>query len=312
MKLAPARLILMSSLMLGCLAQPTPNQLTPGDYTLSLEHQNLTRHYQIHIPPSYNASTQMPLVIYLHGGGGSHRTAKLDGLNEQADKHGFILAAPAGTGKLENAFLSWNGGDWNCGTRCGFAHENNIDDVGFISKMIDEIALKASVDKKRVFATGISNGALITIKLACELSEKITAFAPIALIAIPNNCTPTRPVAIMYVHGTKDLCTPFEGGTGTCIGMQANDIASAQAKVEQLKAKINCAKIGTESYKNNSALCTSFACESGTELAFCKVDEMGHAFPSGAQYLPERVIGPVSHDLSFDQIWKFFERNSMK
>ena len=125
------------------------------DYHFSLEHDGLTRKYNVHLPPSYDKNVPTPVVIYIHGGGGDMRAAYMDKVDKAADKFGFILVVPEGTGEVKFGHLrgSWNGGKWSNGECCGSA-----DDVGFISKMIDEVKLKFNIDENRIYATGISNG----------------------------------------------------------------------------------------------------------------------------------------------------------
>jgi polyhydroxybutyrate depolymerase len=298
----------------GCVNQKNnhPTTTEPGTYDFSLVHDNLTRYYRVYVPPGYDPKVPTPVVIYFHGGGGNIRSAEIDGMNKQSDKHGFILVSPAGTGNFGKNMLSWNGGDWDCGNRCGYAQENNIDDVGFISQMIDTTEGNFTIDEKRIYATGISNGALMTMKLACDLSDKIAAFAPVALVAIPENCNPERPVSVMYTQGTSDPCTPFLGGTGKCLILKAENIASTEQKTNFWRARDKCTDNSVISYQNGNATCVSNTCAAKTEVELCTVVGMGHAWPSGSQYLSENLVGPVSYDISADQIWEFFQRNPMQ
>ena len=128
------------------------------------------------------------------------------GLNEKADKEGFIAVYPNGTGRLEQ-MLTWNGG--NC---CGYAMWNNVDDVGFTRALLDDLAKVANVDAKRVFATGMSNGGIMCYRLASELSDRIAAIAPVSGTMGTATCNPKRPVSVMHFHGTDDEFLPFKGG----------------------------------------------------------------------------------------------------
>lgn len=129
-----------------------------ADYVFSLRYNDLTRTYKVHVPPSYNEKVPTPAVLYLHGGGGSLRAAYKDGMDKASDKFGFILVVPAGTGPVPDRLLTWNGGEWKTDRKtekcCGYAAEHNSDDVGFISKVIDEVKGRFTVDKKRVYAAG--------------------------------------------------------------------------------------------------------------------------------------------------------------
>src|SRR4030042_1455717 len=111
----------------------------------------------------------MPLVIVLHGGGGTAQsTAGMTGMNVKADSSGVIAVYPNGNGRVsDEKLLTWNAG--NC---CGYALDNNIDDVGFIRELIDKLEKKLAIDKARIYATGISNGGMMSYRLACELADK--------------------------------------------------------------------------------------------------------------------------------------------
>jgi len=286
--------------------------LSSGDYDFSLEYDGLTRTYKVHVPLSYDQDTSTPLVIYIHGGGGNADSAYFDEMDKTADKFGFILVAPEGTGevKLGKLRASWNGGKWETGECCGDA-----DDVGFISEMVDELRNKFNIDEKRVYATGISNGGLMTNRLACELSDKITAIATIAPAAIPSNCNPSKEIPIMNIHGTGDRCNPFYGGEPSfsfCANVDYTRMMPKQVVDSWIQIN-GCLDKNVIVYENGDANCISYnECDNGVEVRFCKVEGMGHTWPDGSQYLSSSLIGPVSYDISSDQIWEFFEKYKIK
>lgn len=276
-----------------------------------IRHDGLTRKYNVHLPEGYNKKNPSPLVIYLHGGGGSMKAAYQDGLDKASDKFGFILAVPDGTGILPNRLHTWNAGEWNGGDCCGYAYENDVDDVGFISAMIDEIKKKFSVDGKRIYATGISNGAIMSYRLACELPDKITAVAAVAPPAVPSPCLSSGSVSIMQINGTADPAVPFNGGKGGGILGKSFMVAPAQEMVGFWLRMNGCAENQSVTYQKGSATCITYGpCRNGAEVVLCKIEGGGHTWPSGNQYMPENKVGPVSYDLSFDQIWEFFRKQT--
>lgn len=288
----------------------TQNINQPGDYTLFLQHDGLKRKYLLHVPPQYNGTTSLPVVIYLHGSGGNAETAKKDKLNRSADKFGFILLAPEATGesKLGKVRGTWNGGHWDTGTCCGDA-----DDVGFVAQMLDEIEKKLKIDTKRIFATGLSNGGLMTNRLACDLSDRIAAIATVAPAAIPSECHPRRLIPVMDIHGTADTCNPFDGSKPTNpICRNAPYTRMPPQKVLNYWLKANqCSQATEQIYQKGGASCLSYqGCADNAEVVFCKVEGMGHAWPSGME---SKMLGvyPVSYDISTDQIWEFFSRHSL-
>src|SRR5580704_8834959 len=147
--------------VLSFLAMPThADELKPGDHKLALTTGGQGRTYLLHLPPIYDGKRSLPLVIVLHGGGGNAPgAARMTGFSEKADKEGFVVAYPNGSGRLRNRLLTWNSG--NC---CGYALDNSVDDVGFIRALIDALEKTRAIDPTRVYATGMSNGGMMTYR----------------------------------------------------------------------------------------------------------------------------------------------------
>jgi len=290
---------------------PSSSNGGPGDYNFSLQHDGLKRTYTVHVPPSYDPNKKNPIVMYIHGGGGNKESAYLDKLDHASDKHGFILAIPEATGIIKRGKLkgSWNGGRWETGECCG-----NADDVGFISAMIDQLKNDFNVAENKIYATGISNGGLMTNRLGCELSNKIAAITTVAPAAMMSQCNPGRPVPFMDIHGTGDTCNDYNTGEATfpfCASMDYSRMPSHEI-VKNWKEINHCKDSFVQGYHKGAASCIVYnECDGRAEVEFCTVEGMGHAWPSGSQYLPARMVGPVSYDISMDQIWGFFERHPM-
>src|SRR5262249_41276708 len=156
---------------------------------------------------SYDGTRPFPVVLAFHGGGSNAgQMVRFSGLNDKADQAGFLVVYPNGTGRLEQA-LTWNGG--NC---CGYAMLNKVDDGAFVRALLDDLGKVAKVDAKRVYATGMSNGAILAYRLASELSDRIAAIAPVSGPMGTEKCNPTRPVPVLHFHGTDDDFAPFKGG----------------------------------------------------------------------------------------------------
>ena len=278
-------------------------------YAFTLMHDGQAREYEVYLPHSYSADgPKLPLVLYIHGAGGKIKSAYLDGLDEAADQFGFVLAVPLAT-DVKGGFLGtrWNGGKWEGGSCCGKA-----DDIGFISKMIDEVVGKYRINEKRIYATGISNGGLMVNRIACELAHKVAAVSTVAPTAIPEPCLPTRPISVMNIHGTGDPANPFDGGE-VGRGFKVDYRKMPPLEVVAKWVEINgCSNSGKVSYQNGAATCTSYPCNGESELVFCKVEEMGHVYPSGSQYFFKAVVGPVSYDIGHQQVWDFFMKHSLQ
>ena len=178
---------------------------------ISFMHDSLKRSFRIHTPSDFNRNEQLPLVIALHGRGGNARSMILltrKGFNRLSERDRFLVVYPDGIDR------NWNDGrmDEEANDR---AHRDNIDDVGFISALIDSLITDYNVDPKRIYVTGISNGAIMSYRLACELSDKITAIAPVdgnmPLYILPG-CSPSRPISVLAINSTDDPLVPYNGG----------------------------------------------------------------------------------------------------
>lgn len=182
-----------------------------NDHTGSIVFAGLKRTYLVHIPPSHDKMTPVPLVIALHGGKGTGEHMKkhtLGGFNKLSDKEGFIIVYPNGMDK------QWNDGRSKEETKSR-AHKENIDDTGFISALIDTFIKEYNVNPKSVYVTGISNGAIMSYRLACELSDKIAAIAPVdgnlAQNVLPK-CSPSKPISVLAINNVNDPLMPWKGG----------------------------------------------------------------------------------------------------
>jgi len=271
----------------------------------------MERSYIIHLPSDFDIKKQTPVVLALHGGGGkAEGMNKLTGFNKVSDKYGFIVVYPDG---IKN---QWNDG------RNDFYLNAQINDVKFISSLIDTMKLLYNIDSNRVYATGISNGGIMSFRLACELSDKIAAFAPVAA-SMPNNpsyqCKPARHVPIMIIFGSKDPIVPFNGGDISIMGL------SSRGKVIPVKESVNywvsfdgCNNVPAVSEINNidddtkviKSIYSSTASKS--DVIFMLIDGGGHTWPGGLQYLPKLVIGRTSKEIdASEEIWKFFETKTL-
>lgn len=150
----------------------------------SIVHDGVERTFRVHVPPSYDATAATPVVLMFHGGFGSGRQLETSsGMSTIADREGFIAVYPDGTGGVRT---------WNGGACCNPAARDGVDDVGFVDALLDHLESELCVDPARVFSSGMSNGAILSHRLACELSERIAAIAPVAG-TIGVECAPTRP-----------------------------------------------------------------------------------------------------------------------
>jgi polyhydroxybutyrate depolymerase len=198
---------LIVSIAAGMIFQPLPAHAAgSGDRSGTIEVGGRTRSYFVHVPPGYTGKTRVPVVLVLHGATQSAAgVARMSGMSRMADRENFLAVYPTGTSRLGLAPT------WNAGNCCGYALKNNVDDIGFLRALLNRLQTDYAVDPKRIYATGISNGAMMSYRAACELSDQIAAVAPVeGAQNVP--CHPSSPVSVIVFHGTADRLVPFEGG----------------------------------------------------------------------------------------------------
>jgi polyhydroxybutyrate depolymerase len=287
---------------------PTSEPATPAlaqDLSASLSSGGLTRTYLARVPAKSDVRSALPLVIVLHGGSGSgagiRTVTKFDAV---ADANGFVVAYPDGYSN-----------SWNDGRGTTDAEDAGVDDVAFVSALIDDVAARTPIDTRRVYVTGISNGGMMSIRLACQLSGRIAAAAPVAanmpdlLVAA---CAPTRAVPMMFVHGDLDPLLPRAGGV-VPFG-DGSSVLSTTASVAFWNDRNGCSAtpssmstIDTVTDGTSIAYARYAPCTGGAENRFYDVIGGGHTWPGGVQYLPVSTIGRTSGDIDAGQeMWQFF------
>ena len=295
---------------------PGPVSTQPGTYRVQLEHGGRDREYLVHVPPGAGGAS-LPLFVALHGGGGTaERTDDLARLTPIADRDGFLVAFPQGIDK------NWN--DGRTGTRSK-AQKENVDDVGFIRAVIDDIAANLPLDRRRVYAAGISNGALMSSRLACEAADVIAAVGLVVATAPAGFeawCRPGRGVPVIAFLGTKDPLVPFEGGEIEAFVpfIKRGRVVSAEALIGFWVRQNGCdpAPTVTElpdvSTGDHSRVVLSEygGCEEGAGVAFYRVEGGGHTWPGGKQYLTRWLVGYTNRDISASELmWRFFEAHAL-
>lgn len=266
------------------------------------------RSYDLHIPPGATDSRPMPLVIVLHGAGGSGAVAATQtGFSREADRGGFVVAYPDGTDQ-PRPFLKALGKPglltWNAGRCCGYAMESRVDDVGFLRAMVGEIERGNRIDRKRVYATGISNGAMMAYRLACEASDLVAAVGAVAGVVV-TPCTPRTPVSVIQIHGAADENVPLNGG----VGRKSITRTHYPAVAESLKLWTAADGCKAEPERSDAAplvhLTDYRPCRNDTEVVYYLIDGGGHSWPGGERMAS--FLDPPSPAIAATPlIWRFF------
>jgi polyhydroxybutyrate depolymerase len=232
------------------------------------------------------------------------------GLNEKSDQAGFIAVYPNGTGPGDRA-LTWNGG--NC---CGYAMLNKVDDVAFTRALLGDLAKDVRIDPKRVYATGMSNGAIMVYRLASELSDRIAAVAPVSGPMGTKTCHPQRPVSVLHFHGTNDEFAPFIGGKGKR-SLSGTDFYSVEHSVNAWIRADGCSNtpvtIKEPDRARDGTTVTRLVYGGGredSEIVLIVIDGGGHTWPGRQPRL--NFLGKSTKNISSnDVMWQFFEKHPM-
>lgn len=278
----------------------------------SLKYENITRDYFVHIPP--NKKDRLPLVINLHGGGSHGRgQEEFSNMDKTADTYGFYVVYPNGTGKSKNRLLTWN-----AGICCGYAQEKNIDDVGFISKVMDAVIKDYPIDATRVYVTGMSNGAMMAYYLAEKLPERIAAIAPVAAGVMPQTGKTLKPMPIMHIHSVDDPRAIYQGGLGP--NFPGTNHRAMHANIDQLLA--SWANINGCSSERKQVDLRTYQKDKKSHIAHkyvyqdCKqapvilwqLEKSGHVWPGGRQNYKERTLGESTRVINAnEEMWLFFK-----
>ena len=275
----------------------------------SFELDGHAREYLLYAPA--NLTGPRPLVLVLHGGGGTHRNmARMTHgrWQELADRHGFLVAYPNALDRM------WDFGE-------GVVSENldvRVDDLAYFREVIARIMASGKVDPDRVFSTGISRGGQASYFLACHLPGTIRAIAPVTMplpAFLEDDCRNGPPVGLVLINGTADPLVPYDGGDIRVFRRKRGKVLSTDRTIALWRLRNGCADApdtvenidrpgdATTVARSDWTACT------GAPVTLYRVEGGGHTWPSGRQYLGRRLVGEVSHDIDgAEEIWRFFAR----
>lgn len=258
---------LAAVLLLGSLTT-APASANPGDPPGALTFGGLQRTYLVHAP----AGPPNGLVINLHGAGmtGGDQAAAT-GYNGVADQYGFVVAYPDGID------LSWADG-----RGASVPDRQGVDDVGFLSALIDRLSAEYGIPQGRVFVTGMSAGAFMANRLACDRADLVSAVAPVAgTLGSGVGCAPSRPVSVLEIHGTADSVVPFGGGPMVGRG-GASEIISAPAMAERWRQADGCGPFVEQAAYGDVQQAVAAGCAAGTQVVLTRVNGGGHTWLADA------------------------------
>jgi len=307
------QLLLLFVFVISC--APAANMRSDLSSSIQLKKLDINgkeRTYFLHLPHAYRSEAKLPLVIVLHGGGkgNGHTPGKYLGFTALADMKGFVVVYPNGIDD------HWNDGR---GVTYRGASDNSVDDVGFISQLIDKLIKVYKVDSHKVYVTGISNGGIMTLRLGCEISSKLAAIAPIAA-NIPKNimnaCKPDAPLPILLMDGTDDHVVPYNGGYVHFLWRKMGEVVSTKETILFWVRHNHCnvtakekelpdidltdgSRVTVTTYANPKNRCN---------VILYTIHGGGHTLPGSN--IPDRplLLGKKNKDINgAEVIWQFFQ-----
>lgn len=330
---------------LQCLAQALWAQETKEKITVD----DVDRNFMVRLPKGYDATKHYPVVILLHGmSQDADDMERLTRFDELADKDGIIAVYPiamhgrwnvgvrpqqaqrpmgmgpgrrgryGGGGYPGGGYPGGGGGGYPGGQRPQGQDPSEdhratpADDIAFFNQMLDQLATKFSVDTKRIYAAGLSEGGFMSMRVGCALSDRIAAVAVLGA-AMPKTmiCVPTRPVPLVMINGTSDPIVPYGGGTEhnrNLAVISVEDSAKAWARIDRCAEKPDKSKLRPQAKGGMETKVDTYnGCQHDAQVVLYSVKGAGNTWPGGEQYEAEKTIGKTSQDLNADEvIWSFF------
>ncbi len=263
-------------------SDPAPAPASATRITKTLTVDGLARTYTLHLPPGHSgaSASALPLVIAMHGGGGSRGQFEASSqLTPAAESARVAVMYPDGTATGLLGLLTWN-----AGLCCGSAVSANVDDVTFLRAAIDDAVANHKLDARRVYATGHSNGGMMAYRLACDLADRVAAIAANASVTVANPCSPSRPVPVLHMHSKLDRNVPLEGGVG--VGPSGVNYPALMPTLLAWATRNGCATQAPQpevTTQANAFVRTRWRdCAGQVEVDYYLTEDGGHSWPGGS------------------------------
>ena len=296
-------------------SQPAPvasdikatDELKPGDYTFSIKVDDSIRWFKVHVPSQYNSKKPIPLMFALHGGVGDMNTQSNDKYYHQITKSesaNYVIVFPNGYSPFQSGKIA----TWNAGACCGPARDNKADDVKFIKMIIDQLKKQLNIDASKIFSNGMSNGGMMSYRLACELSDVFKGIAAVAGTDNTLECNPKNPISILHIHAENDDHVLFNGGLGPkALNSKAETTFNSVSDTIKKWVKINhCPEKAERILNVDGAYCDLYSpCKNNTQVKLCVTKTGGHSWPGGEK--PRGTTESSKAISATDEIWSFLK-----
>lgn len=281
-----------------------------GLFDIVIESNKIERNFLIYIPKGYRQEEALPVVLFFHGGGGSRyyqANPETYNLLSLAEEKKFIAIFPNGYSLFKDGKL----GSWNAGDCCSMARDKKIQDVQFTKDILASVRNRLSVDERRIYASGMSNGAMMAYRLACEMSDTFAAIAAVAGTDVTKQCNPKHPVSILHIHAKNDTHVLFDGGAGKDAFKNkgaVTEFPSVYQTINSWRTKNGCSERYDTLWRNDKGYCErTEKCSQGVQVQLCVSTDGGHSWPgsSASMVNPEKEASSKSF-LANEVIWSFF------
>jgi polyhydroxybutyrate depolymerase len=282
-----AVVLLLSLAACGGSKAPSGAPAAPAVQHRTIDVGGTTRSYRLYTPPSLDRGRAAPLVMVLGGVGNS--AEDMVGATEfdrVAETGTFVVAYPDGLHQT-----------WNAGYCCLGRATGGPDDVAFLTRLIDDVGTGQKLDQARIYAVGVSAGAMMAYRLGCEMAGRIAAVGSVAGAMILDDCHPAKPVSVIEIHGTADGLVPYQGGETA--GGATQESPPTPAVAQRWADLDHCPAPATDT----AGVVTTASwtgCAEGSAVKLVTLDGGGHTwFADG--------LGPVSGAVDASRmIWAFF------
>jgi polyhydroxybutyrate depolymerase len=278
--------------------------------TRTLDTKDGPRTYILFTPDARAPAAGVPLVVALHGGGGTaEQMMSFSRFNEIAAREGFAVAYPQGTAQR-----------WNDGRVFRGRNETDSDDVAFVRAVVADVAAKGTpLDRRQIFATGISNGGFMSFRLACDAGDLFAAVAPVTATMpadLGPRCRPGAPVAVLVINA--DPLVPYEGGQVRAFFSFRGEIWSTERTIAFWAQRNRCAAppdvralADRDTTDGSRVIEVAYARCAGPRVRLLRIEGGGHTWPGRAQYLPVAWVGVTNRDIDGTEVvWRFLKSSA--
>jgi polyhydroxybutyrate depolymerase len=284
----------------------------PGKYRSHVHWEGVKRTYLVHVPLSYDGATPTPVMVVLHGGGGSAEFGyRVHGWTDLSERRGCLVVFPEATAEdpTRPAAVRENPRIWNDGSRRSAVARRNVDDIGYLGAVLDTVQETFVVDTHRIFATGFSNGASMSFRVGVELAHRVAAIAPVSGHLCLEDPQPARPLSMLYMIGLADPINPLEGGPTVSPWGSRRIKPPVMDSIATWLRLIHASDEPEVLRDSGGVRQVRFGPgETGCEVQLHTIEGQGHEWPGAQRTLPKIISGPQTDKVNATEvIWDFFE-----